>query len=102
MAHTKATGTTKLGRDSHSKRLGVKLFDGEIARAGNILIRQRGTKWNPGKNVQRAGDDSLYALADGVVKFGRTIRKRVNGRRESVTLVNVIPRASRTPRLPKP
>jgi large subunit ribosomal protein L27 len=62
-------GSTKNGRDSHSKRLGVKRFDGQIVRAGNILVRQRGTKIYPGKNVGMGSDFTLFALVDGVVKF---------------------------------
>jgi large subunit ribosomal protein L27 len=67
---SKASGSsTKNGRDSHSKRLGVKRFDGQIVRAGNILVRQRGTKVYPGKNVGMGSDFTLFALVDGVVKF---------------------------------
>lgn len=69
MAHRKAGGSTQLGRDSISKRLGVKLFGGQKVKTGQIIIRQRGTKFHPGKNVKRAGDDTLFAKADGVVKF---------------------------------
>ena len=69
MAHTKAGGSTKLGRDSASKRLGVKRQDGQRVNAGEILIRQRGTKYLPGLNVTRAADDTLYALKAGIVKF---------------------------------
>jgi large subunit ribosomal protein L27 len=69
MAHKKAGGSTALGRDSESKRLGVKLSDGQIAKAGNIIIRQRGTKYHPGENVRRGNDDTLFAVADGKVKF---------------------------------
>jgi large subunit ribosomal protein L27 len=76
MAHKKAGGSTALGRDSQSKRLGVKIFGGQTANVGNILIRQRGTKWHPGKNVKRGSDDSLYAMAVGVVKF---TSKKVKG-----------------------
>jgi large subunit ribosomal protein L27 len=76
MAHKKAGGSTALGRDSQSKRLGVKIFGGQTANVGNILIRQRGTKWHPGKNVKRASDDSLYAMTAGVVKF---TSKKVKG-----------------------
>ncbi|HEX9504301.1 MAG TPA: 50S ribosomal protein L27 [Patescibacteria group bacterium] len=76
MAHKKAGGSTALGRDSQSKRLGVKIFGGQSANVGNILIRQRGTKWHPGKNVKKATDDSLYAMATGVVKF---TSKKVRG-----------------------
>ncbi len=69
MAHKKGTGSTRNGRDSNSKRLGVKRYGSEVVRAGNILVRQRGTKFHPGKNVGRGGDDTLFALIDGVVKF---------------------------------
>jgi len=69
MAHKKAGGSTALGRDSQAQRLGVKAFDGEKVRPGQILIRQRGTKLFPGQNVKRGGDDTLYALKAGAVKF---------------------------------
>jgi len=80
MAHKKAGGTTKLGRDSISKRLGVKKFDGEVVRAGNIIVRQRGTKFLPGKNVGLGRDYTLFALIDGVVKFewARKGKKKVS------------------------
>jgi LSU ribosomal protein L27P len=69
MASKASGGSTKNGRDSHSKRLGVKRFDGQIVRAGNILVRQRGTKIYPGRNVGMGSDFTLFALVDGVVKF---------------------------------
>ena len=69
MAHKKGQGSTRNGRDSNAQRLGIKRFGGESVLAGNILIRQRGTKFHPGINVKRAGDDSLFAVADGIVKF---------------------------------
>ena len=69
MAHKKGVGSSKNGRESHSKRLGVKKFGGEIVKAGNILVRQRGTKHNPGLNVGLGKDDTLYALIDGKVVF---------------------------------
>ena len=69
MAHKKGAGSTKNGRDSNSKRLGVKKFGGEKARAGNILIRQRGMKFKPGSNVGYGKDFTLFALVDGIVKF---------------------------------
>jgi len=69
MAKTKAAGATKLGRDSLPKYLGVKLFEGEIAKLGSIIVRQRGTKFLPGKNVRRGSDDTLYALKEGMVRF---------------------------------
>ncbi len=80
MAHKKGGGSVRNGRDSNAQRLGVKKFEGERVRSGNILVRQRGTHIHPGLNVDRAGDDSLFATADGVVQydFGRGGRKRVN------------------------
>ncbi|MBD2161290.1 50S ribosomal protein L27 [Limnothrix sp. FACHB-1083] len=71
MAHKKGTGSTRNGRDSNSKRLGVKRYGGQIVRAGNILVRQRGTQFHPGNNVGRGNDDTLFALVDGVVTFER-------------------------------
>ena len=71
MAHKKGMGSTKNGRDSESKRLGVKRADGQFVLAGNILVRQRGTKIHPGTNVGRGGDDTLFAMVNGVVKFER-------------------------------
>ena len=70
-AHKKGVGSTKNGRDSESKRLGVKRADGQFVLAGNILVRQRGTKIHPGSNVGKGGDDTLFAMVDGVVKFER-------------------------------
>ena len=70
MAHKKAGGSTRLGRDSVAKRLGVKRFDGQSVRAGNILVRQRGTRIEPGDNVGLGRDHTLFALIDGEVKFG--------------------------------
>ncbi|SDF30158.1 LSU ribosomal protein L27P [Thermus arciformis] len=69
MAHKKGLGSTKNGRDSQSKRLGVKRFGGQVVRAGNILVRQRGTRFKPGKNVGMGRDFTLFALVDGVVEF---------------------------------
>lgn len=71
MAHKKGGGSSRNGRDSNAQRLGVKRFGGEFVTAGCILIRQRGTKVRPGVNVGRGGDDTLFALVDGIVKFGR-------------------------------
>ena len=80
MAHKKGGGSTKNGRDSNSKRLGAKRADGQFVLAGNILVRQRGTKIHPGTNVGRGGDDTLYARADGIVRFERmgADRKKVS------------------------
>ena len=71
MAHKKGVGSSKNGRESHSKRLGLKHFGGETVKAGNIIVRQRGTKHHPGKNVGICKDDTLFALADGIVTFKR-------------------------------
>ncbi len=71
MAHKKAGGSSKNGRDSHSKRLGVKLYGGQSVSAGSIIVRQRGTKFHPGTNVGKGGDDTLFAKIAGVVTFGR-------------------------------
>ena len=76
MAHKKGVGSTKNGRDSESKRLGAKRADGQFVTAGNILYRQRGTKIHPGENVGRGGDDTLFALKDGVVRFERLGKDR--------------------------
>ena len=76
MAHKKGLGSSKNGRDSESKRLGLKRADGQFVLAGNILVRQRGTKFHPGKNVGKGGDDTLFATADGVVRFERLGRDR--------------------------
>ncbi|WP_017717624.1 50S ribosomal protein L27 [Kamptonema formosum] len=80
MAHKKGTGSTRNGRDSNSQRLGVKRFGGQVVRAGNILVRQRGTKLHPGNNVGIGSDDTLFALIDGVVTFERKgkTRKKVS------------------------
>lgn len=76
MAHKKGTGSTRNGRDSNSQRLGVKRYGGQVVRAGNILVRQRGTKVHPGNNVGIGKDDTLFALIDGVVKFEYKTRSR--------------------------
>ena len=85
MAHKKGVGSSKNGRESESKRLGVKIFGGQFAKAGNIIVRQRGTKHNPGLNVGIGKDDTLYALVDGIVNFRK-------GRNDKST-VSVIPEA---------
>ena len=71
MAHKKGAGSTRNGRDSNPKYLGVKRFGGELVRAGNILVRQRGTKFHPGNNVKKGSDDTLFSLIDGNVRFER-------------------------------
>lgn len=83
MAHKKGVGSSRNGRDSHSKRLGVKLFGGQVAKAGNIIVRQRGTVHNPGQNVGMGKDHTLFALVAGRVAFTR--------KREGKSFVSVIP-----------
>ncbi|MFU8843798.1 MAG: 50S ribosomal protein L27 [Bacteroidales bacterium] len=89
MAHKKGVGSSRNGRESHSKRLGVKIYGGQFAKAGNILIRQRGTKHNPGENVGIGKDHTLFALIDGTVEF----RKR----RDNKSFVSVFPLESEQP-----
>ncbi len=91
MAKTKATGVTKLGRDSLPKYLGIKLFAGERAKSGSVIIRQRGTKFLPGKNVRRGSDDTLYALKEGIVRFGTKKIKRFDKSQRKAKVVNVDP-----------
>jgi len=77
MAHKKGVGSSRNGRDSNPQFLGVRKFGGQSVAAGNILVRQRGTKFHPGKNVGRGNDDTLFALVDGVVKFEHKDKKRM-------------------------
>ena len=72
MAHKKGASSSRNGRDSHAQRLGVKRFGGQVVHAGEILVRQRGTKFHPGTNVGRGGDDTLFALVEGSVQFGQS------------------------------
>ena len=89
MAHTKAKGSTKLGRDSESKRLGVKRSDGQAVKLGEIIIRQRGTHFFPGLNVKRGGDDTLYAIKAGQVSFQTKKKIRFDGSKRLAKIVNV-------------
>ncbi|MEZ4156533.1 MAG: 50S ribosomal protein L27 [Candidatus Paceibacterota bacterium] len=89
MAHKTSAGSTKLGRDSIGKRLGVKINHDQKAKAGQIIIRQRGLKYLPGKNVRRAGDDSLYAIVDGVVRFKDARKTRFDGSVRKLKRVSV-------------
>lgn len=91
MAHKKAGGSTSLGRDSQSQRLGVKLYAGEIARPGMVLIRQRGTAVRPGKNVARGEDDTLYAKKGGIVRFAERKITKFTGHRKNVMFIHVDP-----------
>lgn len=83
-AHKKGVGSTRNGRDSESKRLGVKKADGQSVLAGNILVRQRGTKFHPGKNVGIGGDDTLFATAEGTVKFETKRGKKIVNVQENI------------------
>jgi large subunit ribosomal protein L27 len=93
MAHKKAGGSTSLGRESQSKRLGIKLYEGQIAAPGAIIVRQRGTKIHPGKNVTRGGDDTLFAMIGGMVKFSNKKVRAFNGNLVRRTFVAVVPDA---------
>ena len=77
MAHKKGVGSSRNGRDSQSQRLGIKRFGGQLVKAGNILVRQRGTKFHPGNNVKKGSDDTLFATIDGIVSFERKDRNRL-------------------------
>ena len=90
MATAKAAGTTRLGRDSIAKRLGVKLFAGQTVKPGNIIIRQRGTKFIAGKNVRRGADDTLYAIKKGVIEFSTRNKTRFDGNKRKVKVVNIV------------
>lgn len=89
MAHTKAGGSTKLGRDSASQRLGVKASDGQKVHAGSVVVRQRGTQYVPGANVGKGGDDTLFATATGVVKYAKRTKMSFSGSRHRKTVVSV-------------
>lgn len=90
MAKTKSAGSTKLGRDSGPKYLGVKLFGGQKAKPGSVIIRQRGTKFIPGENVRRGNDDTLYAIKEGIVQFQTTNKKKFDENSRIAKVVNVI------------
>ena len=91
MAHTKSKGSTQLGRDSISKRLGVKLFGGQNVKAGAIIVRQRGTKYRVGKNIKKGKDDTLFATTAGIVEFKKKKVKMYDGSLKQKTFVNVVP-----------
>ncbi|MCK4956825.1 MAG: 50S ribosomal protein L27 [Candidatus Cloacimonetes bacterium] len=96
MAHKKAGGSTHLGRDSVSKRLGTKLYAGQIAKSGSILVRQRGTKIRPGKNVKKGNDDTLFAVVSGIVNFTNKKVKNFHGKMMSVKFVNILPQTKKS------
>jgi large subunit ribosomal protein L27 len=89
MAKTKSAGATKLARDSRPKYLGIKIFDGQKVKVGQILVRQRGTKHYPGKNVRQGGDDTLYAVKEGTVKFSTKRKDNFNNSQRKIKTVNV-------------
>jgi large subunit ribosomal protein L27 len=91
MAHTKSLGSTKLGRDSESKRLGIKINHGQKAAPGQIILRQRGNRYLTGKNVRRAGDDTLYAGIAGIVKFKQAKKIAYNGVLRYAKIVSIVP-----------
>ena len=91
MAHKKAGGSTGLGRDSQSKRLGVKLFAGQVAKPGNILVRQRGTKFHPGKNVSKGKDDTLFAKIAGLISFRKLKKRKFDGSLKETKFIDITP-----------
>ena len=91
MAHKKAGGSTGLGRDSKSKRLGIKLFAGQIAQAGNILVRQRGTKFHPGKNVGKGKDDTLFSKITGLISFRKLKKRKFDGSLKKTKFIDITP-----------
>jgi large subunit ribosomal protein L27 len=95
MAHKKAGGSTGLGRDSHSQRLGVKLSDGEFAKAGSIIIRQRGTKYHPGENVKKGKDDTLFATVPGLVKYSSKKLIKFNTKLKDTKIVSILPQTQK-------
>ncbi len=91
MAHKKAGGSTRLGRDSNPQYLGVKVGDGQSVKSGNILVRQRGSKIHPGKNVKKGKDDTLFSLIKGIVTFQTKKRRRFDGTLKTAKYANVTP-----------
>ena len=83
MAHKKGLGSSRNGRDSRAQRLGVKMFAGQKVRTGNVIVRQRGTKFHPGENVGRGKDDTLFALCDGTLEFTRGVKRKIHVRPEA-------------------
>jgi large subunit ribosomal protein L27 len=90
MSKTKATGVTKLGRDSNPKYLGIKLYEGQQAKIGNVIIRQRGSKFLAGKNVKKGADDTLFAMKDGTIKFSTKRKTNFDRSQRLVKIVNVL------------
>ena len=90
MAHTKSTGSTRLGRDSRGRRLGIKRTEEQEVQTGNVLIRQRGTKWLPGHNTKLGKDDTIFSLINGIVKFSQVRKRNLSGKIRRVAQINVI------------
>jgi large subunit ribosomal protein L27 len=90
MAHKKATGSTRLGRDSRAQRLGVKIFGGQHAKAGAIIVRQHGTHFHPGEGVAKGSDDTLFALREGIVTFKKVMRRRFTGALKAAQTVHIV------------
>lgn len=93
MAHKKAGGSTRLGRDSNPQYLGTKVGNGQQVRSGMVLVRQRGTKIHPGQNVRKGKDDTLYAVISGTVSFTQKRRRRFDGTLKPAKFVNIVPAA---------
>jgi len=91
MAHKKAGGSTGLGRDSQSKRLGLKVFGGQLVKDGGIIVRQRGTRFYPGDNVGAGVDDTLFATSAGIVQFKKKKKNGFTGKKKERVMVNVVP-----------
>ncbi|MFA6098514.1 MAG: 50S ribosomal protein L27 [Patescibacteria group bacterium] len=91
MAHVKGAGTTSLGRDSQGQRLGIKLYGGQLAKKGSIIVRQKGTVYHAGKNVKRSANDTLFSLINGIVSFKKKKIKLFNGRLKETTFVSILP-----------
>jgi large subunit ribosomal protein L27 len=97
MAHKKQAGSVKNGRDSKSKRLGVKVFGSQVISTGQVIVRQRGTKFHPGDNVKRTSDDTLIATVDGVVGFIKKKVRGFNGNLKKRTFITVVPKVATKP-----
>ena len=89
MSTSKSTGASRLGRDSAAQRLGIKAYAGETVKTGMIIVRQRGTRYLPGKNVKIGSDDTIYAMQPGIVRFSTKLKKLFNGAQRKVKVVNV-------------
>ena len=89
MSTSKSSGSSRLGRDSNAQRLGIKIYAGQVVKTGMIIVRQRGTRYLPGKNVKKGSDDTLYANSPGVVRFTTKLKKLFNGTQREVKVVNV-------------